>query len=237
MTSVHPEAARGAVSTSTAAAAGIRLGPVVLTALALLCAACGGDDGASEAPPAATTDAGASPTADARDTSVGPKDTSGGTGAPDAGPETSTEPPDPGPPADTVHPPDMVELGTHQTGQTAPTWFLALADQGEAPVVLGPQGAWMVVVGVRTNVFTATTDRLEVALTLALADGQSLGTLSVTKAKLFDGGDGLRYVMNLFLVVDNAIAWDDSDATLSFTGESDDGRRADATVAVHLVRR
>lgn len=132
------------------------------------------------------------------------------TGGPD-GTGTLTPPTDDG----TAPAPDLYEIGTNIAGKTSPVAFDQAADGGNVDVVLGSQGAWMVVVAARTNMFPDDVKRVDVEASVTPPGGTAYGKLKFKKRPLLNGGDGYKYLMNVFLVVSNNLEWNGQQAILS----------------------
>jgi hypothetical protein len=109
----------------------------------------------------------------------------------------------------------FIEIGTNPQGQISTEDFELLAPDDPAQVVLGPQGAWMIVCALRTDAFAEDVDRVDVKGVLETAEGDLLGTFYYKRRPLIQGLDGQAYVMNLYLVVSSIIAtWNGKNATL-----------------------
>ena len=136
------------------------------------------------------------------------------------------------------------DVGINVPGKTSPDSFTALTGGANAPIVLGPQGSWMIVVAARTDGFDPTVKTGTIEASLTGDDGTLYGNLKFKKRPLIDGGDGFVYMMNIFLVVPsdadagNTLAWEGHDATLDVALTPDgDGQRLQESVTVHLVKQ
>ena len=102
-------------------------------------------------------------------------------------------------------------------------------------VVLGPQGAWMVVCALRTDAYSNDVDRVDVRAELTRNDGDLLGTFYYKRRPLIQGADQLGYVMNLYLVVSSVIdTWNGKDATLLLKVGKDGKDWVSEEIPVHL---
>jgi hypothetical protein len=109
----------------------------------------------------------------------------------------------------------FIEIGTNPQGQIATDDFDPLAADDLAQVVMGPQGAWMIVCALRTDAFADDVDRVDVKGVLETVEGDLLGTFYYKRRPLIHGSDGLEYIMNLYLVVSSVVAtWNGKDAAL-----------------------
>ena len=117
----------------------------------------------------------------------------------------------------------QTELGTNAQGLVSPDSFEAFADGQTADIVLGPQGAWMLVVAMRTNGVPVGVPRADVRASLTAEDGTLFGKFHYKRRPVSHMDDGWGYVMNLYLVVSsNVDIWNDMKATLTLSvGESD----------------
>ena len=134
-------------------------------------------------------------------------------------------------------------VGVNLPGKTSPDAFTSLATGAEAPVVLGPQGSWMVVVAARTDGFAADVKTGTIEASLTADDGTLYGKLKFKKRPLVNGGDGYTYIMNIFLVVPSdvdatkSLPWEGHDATLAVTLTPDgEGVPLAKSVTVHLAK-
>jgi hypothetical protein len=99
--------------------------------------------------------------------------------------------------ADVVSTPEVV-LGTHVQWKRQPDDFVVLEEGGELPIVLGHQGAWMVVLALRSD------QRLEGPLDLVVgieAAGALLGELQLVEQELDRELDGRDYLYDIWLIV------------------------------------
>ncbi len=103
--------------------------------------------------------------------------------------------------------PPELEVGTHEAGENSPAAFTVLEDGSPLQVVLGFQGAYMVVLGLRVRGDVPCHLRLAASLT-AVEDGTVLAKFKYKKPKPFTpGGDGWIYIYNLFVVVEDWEPW------------------------------
>lgn len=130
----------------------------------------------------------------------------------------------------------VFELGYNEQGKVTPDHFFAAQDGMEAPIVKGSQGAWMLVVAARSNQWPDV-DKVNVEAEIGPAGQPVFGKLKYKKRPLLDGGDGFKYLMNVFLVVSNDQAWDGQLADFTVILETTDGtRRLEATTSITLVK-
>ncbi len=109
----------------------------------------------------------------------------------------------------------VFRVGTNEAGETDPMHFLEAVDGAPVKAVLGGQGAWMVVVAAATNQFCCV-DRVNVKAQLASPDGTTVyGQLQYRKRPVFEGAEGMRYLMNVWLVLpaDDTV-WNGKEAVL-----------------------
>jgi hypothetical protein len=140
-------------------------------------------------------------------------------------PDTYTKP-------DTSVPLPSYSIGTNEQGKTSPSSFDFWADNTAADVVLGPQGSWMIVCAGRTNHFDDSVKRVHVFGELKKPDGSVYGKFSFKNRPLLKGGDGFRYVMNLFLVVSSLTEqWAGQPATMWLRIQDDDGDGVEGSVS------
>ena len=117
-------------------------------------------------------------------------------------------------PSDSTDTP-FIEIGTNPQGHVTIDDFEPLVAGELAQVVMGPQGAWMIVCAIRTDTVADDVDRVDVKGVLETDEGDLLGTFFYKRRPIIQGSDGLGYVMNLYLVVSSIVAkWNGKDATL-----------------------
>ncbi len=91
-----------------------------------------------------------------------------------------------------------VTLGTHEQWKQQPDDFVELHDQSELPIVLGHQGAWMVVLALRS--FETLEGELDIVASIEAA-GTSLGVLQLINRPLDRELDGADYLYDIWLIV------------------------------------
>ncbi len=136
-------------------------------------------------------------------------------------------------PADAPPPDDVVfEIGCNIAGAATDETYWTLHDDDEAPIIRGTvnSGQLMLVTAVRTNAFPSSCSRVAVTAELTLDDGTPLGKLSHKKRPMLDAGGGIRYLLNVFLVVPEdrptfglPNSWEGRRATLRVAMFVDDG--------------
>jgi len=112
----------------------------------------------------------------------------------------------------------VTELGTNAQGQVSSESFEAFVDGGQGDIVLGPQGAWMLVVAVRTDAVPTAVPRADVKASLTADDGTLFGKFHYKRRPVAHAADGWGYIMNLYLVVSSKVeTWDGKNATLQLS--------------------
>lgn len=147
-------------------------------------------------------------------------------------------------PVDGVDPPpdipsgkETYELGTNIQGKTSPLAFTVLTTGATAPIVKGSQGAWMLVVSARTDLLAPGTKRVDIEAELGPPGGEPYGKLKFKRRPVLDGGDGFRYLMNVFLVVSNNEEWNGQEADLRVVMEEEaTGIKLEETVRIVLEK-
>jgi hypothetical protein len=130
-----------------------------------------------------------------------------------------------------------LEVGTHAWGVTDPAGYLSLAEQGELPMILGPQGLAMFVVALRAAEAPSGLAEIEVRLHSAEIAAEAR---FATQGSL--GPDGTWYAMNL-VVTTAALASELPAPELQPVIEvgvdllDAEGRRLSADATVHLGSR
>ncbi len=112
--------------------------------------------------------------------------------------------------------PPTYELGYNEQGKVTPSFFTAVSEGDEVPIVKGSQGAWMYVVAARTNQLPIDVKKINIEAELGPPDDPDspYGKLKYKKRPVFDGQDGFMYLMNVYLVVPKNESWDGQEATL-----------------------
>ena len=91
-----------------------------------------------------------------------------------------------------------ISLGTHVQWKQQPSDFVTLEDGSELPIVLGHQGAWMVVLALRSEAFLEGPVDLSVGIEAA---GTNLGELQLVEQDLDRELDGHDYIYDIWLIV------------------------------------
>ena len=91
-----------------------------------------------------------------------------------------------------------LELGTHVQWKQQPEDFSPLDEGSELPIVLGHQGAWMVVLALRSDAFLESPIDLKIGIEAA---GSSLGELQLSDHDLDRELDGKDYDYDIWLIV------------------------------------
>ena len=117
---------------------------------------------------------------------------------------------------------------------TPPDPFHAVSDGETAPVVMGSQGAYMLVAQIRTNAFGPEVDIVTLTASVAPPGGEPYGRFRLRR-HLRRGDDGLAYLDDVYLIVEGAslapnLSWDGTEARIAFSLESLDG----AVIATEL---
>jgi hypothetical protein len=135
------------------------------------------------------------------------------------------------------------QLGVNVAGKTSPSEYTALSDGDSVPIVLGPQGAWMIVGAVHTNIFATDVVKVKVVASMADSEGSVYGKVTLKKKPLFSSIDGGKYLMNIWLVVSSKVdeetgklVWEDKEAVFSVALEDADGIQDEDSVMVHMTR-
>ncbi|MBT9557112.1 MAG: hypothetical protein IV100_13830 [Myxococcales bacterium] len=112
------------------------------------------------------------------------------------------------------------QVGTNEAGVIDVGAFEEAKDTSEVPVILGGQGAWMVVLAVATNQLDCCVDRINIRAQLATVDGSEvLGMINYRRRPLVSGDDGMRYLMNTWMVLGDETKWKDKSAVLTLSVE------------------
>jgi hypothetical protein len=112
------------------------------------------------------------------------------------------------------------KIGTNEAGVIDVEAFEEAVDNSEVPVILGGQGAWMVVLAVATNELDCCVDRINIRAQLATVDGSEvLGMINYRRRPLLAGDDGMRYLMNTWMVLGDEAKWKDKSAVLTLSVE------------------
>ncbi len=93
---------------------------------------------------------------------------------------------------------EAVELGTHVQWKQQPDDFITLNEGDALPIVLGHQGAWMVVLALRSEALLVGPVDILVSIEAA---GTSLGELSLSEQDLDPELDGRDYIYDIWLIV------------------------------------
>ncbi len=132
----------------------------------------------------------------------------------------------------------QTDLGTNAQGLVSPDSFQEFVDGQVADIVLGPQGAWMLVVAMRTNGVPITVPRADVRASLTADDGTLFGKFHYKRRPVTHMDDGWGYVMNLYLVVSsNVDIWNNKQATLTLSVGETDGTWYEASTPLLLKQR
>ncbi|MFT5431502.1 MAG: hypothetical protein ACI9OJ_002199 [Myxococcota bacterium] len=111
----------------------------------------------------------------------------------------------------------VLTIGFNTAGD--PNSFQALEEGGSVPVVVGTQGALMLVGAVESNQF-GDIDTIEAVFELKTPDGESMARYKFRRKVVVDS-DGYIYLHDVFLVVEESAArtgaFADRDATLHVT--------------------
>ena len=91
-----------------------------------------------------------------------------------------------------------VELGTHVQWKRQPSDFIPLEDGSELPIVLGHQGAWMVVLALRSDGLLVSPVDATVGIEAA---GANLGEIYLVEQELDPELDGQDYLYDIWLIV------------------------------------
>ncbi len=91
-----------------------------------------------------------------------------------------------------------VEVGTHVQWKRQPDDFIALEDGSELPIVLGHQGAWMVVLALRSDALLQSPVDVTVGIEAA---GSDLGERYLVEQELDRELDGQDYLYDIWLIV------------------------------------
>lgn len=122
-------------------------------------------------------------------------------------------------------------IGTNAPGSDEPDAFVPLTDGALLDIVVGFQGAWMVVLALETSLAAD----LPVAITMTLRSAEEvLGHFTVSEQALVAGDSGDAYYLDFYLVVSSAehageVAWVDASVV------DERGWAASATVRVRLA--
>ncbi len=151
-----------------------------------------------------------------------PEDATVGTddgATPDIPVDDGVTPPDDGDP-----PEPFLTPGFNYQGKSSMDAFVPIEDGTTVDVVLGPQGAWMMVAAGHTNAYPAGTEHVAVEARLTDSNGDSLIGTKFKKRPVFLQPDGSFLLMNVYLVVSKDESWDGQKATFElvlseFSGE------------------
>lgn len=125
----------------------------------------------------------------------------------------------------------LFAVGTNPFGVSSPAQFEALTDGGPLEVQLGSQGAWMVVLAVRTAGILSGKLDLEARLWVG---GVDAGGVIRTGLQPVPGGDGYVYLYSLPLIVDGPeIAGSAANLVVDATGSG--GGEAHASLELELT--
>jgi len=136
-------------------------------------------------------------------------------------------------------PPELqvYEIGYNEAGKTAAHTFTMVETGSVAPIVKGTQGAWMLVIAARCNALPPGKNRVTVEAELGPPGETPYGKLKYKRRPVLDGGDGFRYLMNVFLVVSNNEEWDEQETALTVSIETEDGQKFEQTQMIHLRKQ
>ncbi len=140
-----------------------------------------------------------------------------------------------------VAPDGVYQIGINEQDAPPPSTFELISDGAEVPVVLGSQGAWMVVGAVRTTAFEGT-DKVSIIAELEDAETGERYARVKFRRPLEDGADGYRYITDIFLIVGqaggkNEYEWEGRDVVLNLRVEEYWGAGLEASAAVRLRTR
>ncbi len=136
-------------------------------------------------------------------------------------------------------PPDgAYELGINQQETPPPAAFQVVSDGTPVPVVLGSQGAWMVVGAIRTTAFEGV-EKVQIIAELEDAETGKRYARVKFRRSLVDGLDGFRYLTDIFLIVgkaggDNEFEWEGRDFVMNLRVEESWGVGLEDAVTVRL---
>ena len=106
-----------------------------------------------------------------------------------------------------------VAVGTHVQWKRQPDDFVPLEEGDDLPIVLGHQGAWMVVLAIRSDGLL--TGPLELVVGMEAA-GTSLGELQLVDQELDPELDGRDYLYDIWLIVaDPSLSTYQADITIT----------------------
>jgi len=92
-----------------------------------------------------------------------------------------------------------ISVGTNAPGTSHVSSFKVLEDGQALEIVFGQQGLWMVVLAIEATGVTA--EYADVQGEMAV-DGVVVGSLSLKRQRLTQSEEGLSYLLNFFLVLD-----------------------------------
>lgn len=132
--------------------------------------------------------------------------------------------------------PAVFELGFRRAAGTDPGDFQTITADSTVAVVHGTQGAWMVILAIRTNQLPAGTLRADLVASLDNAAGERWGHIELIRHLAHPNADGLCYLRDTYLVVPSSQEWDGEPATLTVQVTTDSGATVGATLGVRLEK-
>ena len=128
-------------------------------------------------------------------------------------------------------------LGTNPLGSTSADAFIERGGGAEAPIVFGPQGAWMLIIAARVSGVPDEVRTMDVDAALEDAEtGVRYGRVTLIRRPLIPASDGQRHLLNLYLVVPSDGAWEERGAVVRLDAAAGE-LRASATAHVVLRRQ
>ena len=131
-----------------------------------------------------------------------------------------------------------MELGHNEVGAPMPEGYQAMAAEDPVPVMLGAQGAWMVVAvcQVESTPTVPPVSKVDVEI-VDVETGAIYADASLRNRPTVVGVDGLTYIPNLFVVVDDAQPWEGRRVRISIKASLNGAGTAEHTAEVILMRR
>ena len=131
-----------------------------------------------------------------------------------------------------------MELGHNEVGAPMPEGYQAMAAEDPVPVMLGAQGAWMVVAvcQVESTPTVPPVSKVDVEI-VDVETGAIYADASLRNRPTVVGVDGLTYIPNLFVVVDDAQPWEGRRVRISIKASLNGAGTAEHAAEVILMRR